>query len=453
MVQVMEQDLHLTLSNLSKQKLISILLDLADENPDIEKRLLFQFAHNQDEIAASKKLVKEYIRKAKDRGFIPWNRVDYALQGAELVIRKAKEKIDLGDVETAVTLGIVVLSHAVDMLQFADDSNGTIGDIIRYSLEVIDNAIGTSIARLEIPKQKKLFNTILKEALHKRYNGWSDVRVGLLRVCIYFCGINDLRTKLESQIESLINQTGRDYEREELKLLQLGMMERYDESEKVETFIYENIQLSDFREKAILHEMEKRDYTKVISLCLEGEGDNPWPGLIKKWKEYRYQAYEQLEDIEKQRVLAKELLYDNDFEYYSKLKELYPSCEWEGVLHEIVEEFRKQPYQPSAYLSILKEENLTEHILEYCKENLSSLTHLYPYLMEQYFEELTDLFIQYILIVAKESNDRRKYKNVCRIIETYKQACGKEHAEKLISKLKESYKRRPAFVEELEKIK
>lgn len=53
------------------------------EDPNIEKQLLYQYAPAKDEISSSKKLIKEYIQLAKKRGFIEWNQVNYALQGAD----------------------------------------------------------------------------------------------------------------------------------------------------------------------------------------------------------------------------------------------------------------------------------------------------------------------------------------------------------------------------------
>jgi hypothetical protein len=452
-----KQDLRSVLLNLKKEDLVHIILDFSKEDRNIEKRLLFQYAQAKDEISSSKKLIKEYIYKAKRRGFIEWNQVDYALQGAELVLQKAQKKIELGETETAVSLAIAVLTNAIDMIDFSDDSSGSIGMVISESLTTIDEAIRSHIDHLNVTEQKKLFEMIVKEALNGRYNGWSEWRIDLLRTCIYFCKSRDLRAKLESQLDILINQSANgswssEYESSELKTLQLEIIEQCDETEKAEMFIYENIHHSKFREKAIILELKKGEFDQVISLCLEGEEDRQWPGLVKKWREYRYQTYEYLGDVEKQRELAKELLYGNDFKYYSKLKKLYSENKWEEVLDEIVAEFQKQPYQVDAYLSILKAENLSKQILEYCNSRISNITKLYPYLIECYFDEVNRLFITYIQKATEEASDRKKYKNICALIKTYKKACGSIHSQKLIVELKERYKRRPAFIDELEKI-
>ena len=108
------------------------------------------------------------------------------------------------------------------------------------------------------------------------------------------------------------------------------------------------------------------EYKKVVQLCIEGEAvDKDYRGLVKDWKEYRYKAYEMLGEVEEQRQLAKELLFKGEFIYYQELKKLYSSGEWETVLKEILIEFGRQKYQPSAYVSILIQENLTAELLRY----------------------------------------------------------------------------------------
>jgi hypothetical protein len=135
------------------------------------------------------------------------------------------------------------------------------------------------------------------------------------------------------------------------------------------------------------------------------------------------------------------------------LKKLYQPGEWEEILRGILENFEKQSYLPTAYLEILKEEKLYGKLLEYCKSHLSSIEDFYPYLVENYFDEVNQLFKKFIGTSAEEASDRKKYKVVCKQIKTYKKVCGEIHAHQLINGLKLKYVRRPAFVDELGKIK
>ncbi|MDQ0973695.1 hypothetical protein QFZ31_003573 [Neobacillus niacini] len=455
---VVENDLKQVLAEQNKDELVRILLEISDDYPDIEKRLLFKFANNEDEITASKKLIREYINNAKRNGFIDWRHVDSALQGAEMTLKKAQEKIEMGDSKTAVLLALEVLSPVVKMIQFCDDSNGGVSFIMNRAISTIEQAVTTNLEHLDEKEQKKLFEVILKEALKKQFDGWSDWRFGLLNVCAIFSHKKDLRKKLEKQLEMLEqkagNSWGEEYEKKQVKLLQFEIIEKCDGTSAAEKFIYKNIKISDFREKAITRALENSDYEKVLELCISGEEvDKSYRGLVHQWREYRYLAYEGLGDVKNQRKLAYEFLFNNKYSYYMKLKELYEQDEWPEVLGRLIEAFEKEQYQSTVYIEILKEEKLTQQIIEYCKKHKSLIMDLYPYLMESHFEEANDLFINYIELSAEGTSDRRGYRNVCKLIKTYKKAFGTIHSHKLIGELKQRYQKRPAFIDELGKIR
>ena len=205
---------------------------------------------------------------------------------------------------------------------------------MNWAIRTIDDAVITSLPNLNDKEKKGLFDAIIKEALKAHYDGWSDWRYALLKTCTNYSPVKDLRIKLEKQLESLQarpESTWHDrYEKTQIKLLQFEIIERCDGADRAEKFIYENILENEFREKAIALELGKGDYKKVIQLCLDGEeADKVYRGLVHKWKEYRYQAYEMIGDIEQQKQLARELLFTNEFSYYLKLKELYPENEWD----------------------------------------------------------------------------------------------------------------------------
>jgi hypothetical protein len=455
---VVENDLKQILAEQNKDELVRILLEISDDYPDIEKRLLFKFANNEDEITASKKLIREYINHAKRNGFIDWRHVDSALQGAEMTLKKAQEKIKMGDSETAVLLALEVLSPVVKMIQYCDDSNGGVSFIMNWAISTIEQAVTTNLEQLDEKEQKKLFEVILKEALKKQFDGWSDWRFELLNVCAIFSHKKDLRKKLEKQLEMLEQKAGtswgEEYEKKQVKLLQFEIIEKCDGTSAAEKFIYKNIKISDFREKAITRALQNSDYEKVLELSISGEEvDKGYRGLVHKWQEYRYQAYEGLDDVENQRKLAYEFLFNHEYSYYMKLKELYELDEWPEVLGRLIEAFEKERYQSTVYIEILKEEKLTQQIIEYCKKHKSLIMDLYPYLMESHFEEANDLFINYIEFSAEGTSDRRGYRNVCKLIKTYKKAFGTIHSHKLIGELKQRYQKRPAFIDELGKIR
>ncbi|CAH0347652.1 hypothetical protein [Bacillus sp. CECT 9360] len=455
-----KKNLKDVLSGQSKEELISIILDLAKDYKDIENRITLQYAADKDEISIADKLIKDYIKKATHRGFIEWNQVGLAVKGAEITLQNVRSKLDTGNIESAVSLSTAVLSNVVDMLQYCDDSSGTVGSVIHESIYLINTAVSRGKDNLSDFEQQQLFFLIMKEANHKRYEGWTDWRFDLLQSCIEFCANQELRTILELQLDVMIEEMNKDewsgkYYETQIKKLQLELIERFDGKNKADAFIEKNIKHSDFRKKAILIAFDKADYHRVIKLSLDGEKTNQdYPGLINQWKEYRYQAYEKLGERDQQRQLALELLYENKSHYYLELRKLYQPEEWEDILEVILNQFEQQAYRPSVvYEEILIKEQLTSRLLEYCKGQVHYITHFYQHLIEDFPKEVDELFVTYVKGAANSASNRREYKKACKIIKNYKKACGSTNTERLIDELKEKHKNRPAFLDELEKVR
>ncbi|MFD1738065.1 SWIM zinc finger domain-containing protein [Bacillus salitolerans] len=446
------------LKGLKKEELVEILVKFTEDDSNLEKQLIMKYGPVEDEVKASKKIIKENINRAKKRGFIEWNKAAQAVKGAEIVLDKAYTHLENHHPKLSVQLATIILSEVVPMIQFCDDSSGHVGDVIHGSLRLITDA--TEQGRLlPLSDQEELFQTIMKEAKHPRYNGWSEWSYTLVEACVSLCDDSKLRKKLEVEVQKMLDDIKEEdswnahYEKEELMLIQLKILEQYYLPEQVDEFIMNNISNHKFREKAILMLFERKRYEDIITLCLEGEEkDAEYRGIVHKWMEYRYQAYEKQEDIEQQRKLGKALLLKGVFNYYQKIKVLYSENEWREELTDILTIFEET--NPSeTYVKILIEEKLTEKLLTYCNRKLYEIERLYPYIAKDYPSQVIKLFNDYIQQYSERSTNRSEYKKVCKVIKTFKKACGSEPAGQLIAELQETYVRRPAFLDELRKVK
>ncbi|RBP03000.1 hypothetical protein [Rossellomorea aquimaris] len=456
---VKQPNLETLLSNLKKDELIRIIVDLADHEPGIEKGILFTYAPAEDEVKASKKLIREYINRYKRQNFISWNVVPNALQGADMTLGKARDKMAQGESETAAELCVAVMGPVVGMLQYADDSGGYIGDVMGESLMIIHEAVFLSAETKGEPEKDKLFSILLKEALHKRYDDWTDWRYGLLESSTILCDSAKRKDKLDQHLEQMItevdkNEWGAKFEISSIKMLQLALIEQWNNEEEKMDFINENIRYDEFRKKAIDILLEKGEYSEVLALCEEGQQvDMAYRGLVAQWRKYMLLAYEGLGDTTKQKELMHEFIYAGEFSYYNPLKKLYTREEWPEVLNDLFETFENESHLSYTYLQILKEEQLNEKILGYTKRKYGSIMELYPELKKDYPEDVNELMISYIASEAEKSNDRKKYRKVCKHIKEYKKVFGSQFADGLIQELKQKYVKRPAFVDELGKIK
>jgi hypothetical protein len=105
------------------------------------------------------------------------------------------------------------------------------------------------------------------------------------------------------------------------------------------------------------------------------------------------------------------------------------------------------------YIKILVSEHLQERLMNHCRKNPFSVTKLYPHLLPEYRQDVDALFTQYIRPKAEHASTRGMYQDVCNIIREYAEACGKKNAKNILLELQEKYRRQPAFLDELGKIK
>ncbi|WP_316570839.1 hypothetical protein [Neobacillus sp. YIM B06451] len=452
-----QKSLQVILSTVDKDELIRIICDLSDQYPEIEKAIQFRYSVDENEVSQCKTLVTECINKEKYKGFISWSKVGPAVKGAELALERAVQRLEGGFYNQAIDISLVVMPPIVKMIDFSDDS-GYISPILNEATEIIKES-AQKVSEVESEqRQEELFKKIIKEAKNKRYDGWSEWRHELLKAAVAFCGIKKLRSLLEKLLEQLLENEepdnwSSDYEIEELKVLQLMLIERFDTEEKAEAFMESNIRFKTFREKAILRALEKEDFTKALQLCEDGIVLNSrLPGLVDMWKRYRYKTCEQMGDIENQKVLARELLMNNNSDFYPIYKGLFPPAEWEREKESLLNELESKDFS-SVYRHIIESESETSRILRYCQNHKIEIMNLYEHIIEDYPYEVSELFSSYIEYLSKEAGDRKKYQGVCKVIRKYKKACGSESAKLLIDHLKSQYQRRPAFLEELNKIK
>lgn len=79
----------------------------------------------------------------------------------------------------------------------------------------------------------------------------------------------ELRKKLEKQLDTLLEKAGTSwnakYDHKEVKLLQLDIIEKCEGLDAAKRFIYENINISEFRKKAIAFEFQLEDYKRLSS--------------------------------------------------------------------------------------------------------------------------------------------------------------------------------------------
>jgi hypothetical protein len=446
----------------SKESLVALLLSLMEDSDVVEQRVKLHIskAGGTEELEECRRLIRSYINTyADDHGFVTWRNTSRAVDGALMVSEKARAAADDHDWDRAVRISLCILEEMVALLQAADDSDGSVGGVIEESLEII-HEVTLHNELLSKTERETLFQMLLKESKHPRLNGWSDWQLAFLENASRLAVTAELRRQWDEHASRMISGEYEGgfsdrYFAERVAFMRYHIIQTYEGEERAREYLLRHLHFSKFRELAIRDAMEHGRHDEVIRLAEQGEKQDQaqgWPGLVKQWRQYRYEAYRRSGQIEKQRKLGEELVLDGDFSYYRQVKEAYPPAEWPLVYQRMLQKLEKDSWPRGVYTQILVEEQDRSRLLEYVKKEPSRIEEFYPHLKEQFSSEVKELFREHIMGRAGISNTRKHYQDVCRIIRMLRSAGGKEEAGETVRMLIAKYPNKPAFREELMKL-
>lgn len=450
--------IHRILSALSKEELVSLLVSLSVEYPDFGKRVEFTYSNDteEDEIKNCLALIRSYVDKYSNRdGYIRYENTFEAIEGARLVVERAGEAADCGQYARAVTLYLCIIREMVPLLNYVDDSDGYMGSIIEEAVSFL-----SSITEYDISQEAMadIFEKLLREAVRKYLDDWPNWRLDLLETCAYLANTPDLRRRLEKELDSLAERFTdsqiSNHAQEKIAEIRYSLILNFDGQDKAEEFLESNLKYTNFRVQAINKALSQKDYSRAENLALDGEEkDKDYVGLVNQWKKYRYETYSHSGELDKQRQIALEFVLQGDFDFYRKLKETYPQEEWLTVYPGILRALEEKKRYFNNYASILIEEKELARLLAYVKANPSAIIQYYKHLLPVYLEEVYQIFLSLIQHGAKNASSRGGYKQVCEHIKLLCKAGGAEQARQVTASLISAYPRRPAFKDELLKIK
>jgi hypothetical protein len=454
-----EDSLRQYLSGLPNEQLIDLIMNYVAEFPEIGDRLKACAAPPDEELQYWLNIMRRSIHQAMDHhGFIDFRHCSQAVEGALEAVERAGTALDDGEYELAVNLLTAILEEMASLVQYADDSGGEIGTVTEEVEQLLTLLADYSA---DETAQEFCFNKLLLSAAKTCFDGWDDWRIALLASAASLVVTKQQRTRLEDYFQSVITNRGggdsffgSDYTSETVSFLQYSLISRLDGTDQANDFLYRHLSFPRFRKMAILQKLDAEKYEEAELLALEGEmQDGHLPGLLKQWKNLRFEIYFRGNDLERLRHVATELVLDGYFEYYGKLKATYSPGEWSSIYPKILDEIAKQTRFPEkTYTSILIEENEWEKLLSHVTVRPHLILDYYRHLTPHFPSHVYELFEQVILHQAETASSRPYYQQIASHLRLLQKIGGKQQAQDLTMHLLAKYPRRPAFRDELSQV-
>ena len=441
----------------SVEELMELIRMEATKNAMFRNHVLASLEHYDENVSKElyQKQLKAMIRSATDRySLIDWNHARSLGRAVDELLDSAKKQINRGNYQNGLTICLAVLEEMLEPLNTADDSNGDIGGCIDEAFNLLGE-MATTCDSTAIRRQ--IFDFCLDKFDKGVFEGW-DWHNGLLSLAAQLAETDDDFDRVMALAEK---KQKSEYSNEEVQLIKYDLLLDRKGETVANQFLEQNMDNPKFRRMAIEKALEQKNYAKAVKLAEDGVKTDmkDKPGLAKEWYDWLLKIAQAQKDTPKIIEYARYLLIDNfrnEQDYYQVLKEHVKPEDWESVINAIVHEIKtkRRWYDAGLVGNIYIREKKWDKLWEMVMENpvLSVIERYETYLSKHYSDEMTDLYANQILDYLEHNMGRDHYQTACRYIRRMIKLGGKVKADKLIAQLRTLYAKRPALMQELDRV-
>lgn len=421
-------------------------------------------------------IVRRTIKKYTSRGYIDYSSSNRLGKELDLFLNSAKQNSAKQNYRDATTLYQIIIKEVSKVFAFCDDSNGYVRDCVESAIQEINEMLNAPVSF----DFKEKINQFLKEEVKKQiYYDYGDFGYNLIETYEEFCIAVHRTDEFLAFLEAKIQSTKKDdYEKRFLIQNKISFLNRIGKKEQVQKLIEENLEIPEIRKLEVNIMIKKQDYETAKKLIADGikiaEAQNH-RGTVYEWEKTLLEIAVLEKNIEIERYFSKKFAFDGGLNstYYNQWKNTFSKEEWKNTIEDIISAISKkikETIQKNSFFGkhvtssnllyhlgpIYVQENYLDRLLELVKdqENISNVLAYYNILLKQYPNELLDILIPLLEKEGDRSSGRSEYKELARkmksIIKDFLE--DKNRILEVAQKLKEKYPRRPAMLEELNKV-
>ena len=447
------------LISLSKEELIKLILKKSKIDGDFESSIISEFQEDITKSEYKQIISRSFDSVMDDYGWIKWGNVSRACAGMHKVLKNAENAIKDKIYQKAIFAAQSVIEIGVESYGTIDDSSGTLGGYIEDAFEILEQCANKK--KLDSATRKEFFNYLIKEWEGLQYEDWSDWKNKLFKIALnIFSGAKESKIILLSMESNFIK--GEEKRKEssyytshlDLKyetLLKLNMKKEAD------SFLYQNLFYSSFREKAIEIAYRNEEFDYVIELADAGlEKDKKYDGLLKIWYKWKLLVFKKYGDEQQIRTISLNMFIDFEDKYFFTYKNTFDSEDWANGYILLIRELKLRNTRTAQckLAFVYSEEYEFDLLMSLIQDNHHLLQEYEKLLISNFKEEIIDIHILEIKKNADFARDRRAYFRLCQYnIKNLSKIATKSKVLEVIEMIANKYPRKKALLEELNKFK
>lgn len=404
-------------------------------------------------------LTSAFIDAEGDYGYIDFHNQSKLLRVVTEAAEAAGEFREKGNYEAAIDICFTILGNGIGAINHSDDSMGYLGSIMEEGMQGLYALADPDVCQLDEDSREAFMDRCRTCIDEDAFDGWdwhAEMYDFLITLANCEEEYKDIMVRLDGD-----ECFSRDYYKRKQLQMKRELMLKWKGEDVAHELMMSNLQIQEFREKAIEEAMEANDLKRAYQLALDGIEQNKKnkPGIVPTWNHWML------------RIAQKEKNYDLTVEYASKLylhpwheqgdfykllKETVPAMEWStfavGLAREAIASGHKD-----MYADLCSREKWYDRLMEYVRENrsMSVLRRYESQLLRDYRAEIIDRYISYAnyMMTSTYNRNRNTYQEMCRNLQYAIKLGGSQKVAETIKGLREKYPRSRALIEELNGIK
>lgn len=416
-----------------------------------------ELLETDDILEIAKMTVSTSIRHNTIRGYIGWSSCDNICMDMHDVLDMCEVAFEQKRYMDVLAVATYVLVSGVKLASHADSSSGMLTDVVMCAFEMIELCTNT-IAEQNMEMRTQALALIIKESKKKAFDGWGSWRYELLEKAICLCD-DKMAVKLEKVLDVFWadneDEHMLDYNMQYDKIVRYKLHRHLKGKDATKAELYANLHIRELRLLAVKDAVTNKEYDEAEKLCLERiktESEHYYRRSPEDWNNVLFDVYVEAGLIDKQIEQAKKILFMGNEEFWDVLKRIYQSQDiWEEQRTILLHELKSCKYV-ICYRSVLVDEDEKELLLGSISEKPADLFYYGNILVKDYPDEIFKLCADDIREKCSQATDRRLYKKVCKDLLQLIKWKGSPMARELIEEFKAKYPRRPALLDELQKV-
>ncbi len=447
------------LKRLTKDDLAGFIRQAGDSDKNFRRMFIAHFSNLLDNYGSENyaKYIRGILKTAAGReGFLHYRSAVTAAKQVDELQAKAMKHLDSGNFEPAFQISMAVLNEMEEALNYADDSNGSIGGCLSNAVDLLYR-----IAESKIPDsfRREMFSQALGHACKSGYHGW-DWQMDMVQLAANLVANPE---ELNSFYSAIGKMNFSEYALGDVARIRIELTRRFEGAGAAEKYSESLLHLPEIRRVASEQAFSRKDYDKVNQLAEDGiklARQKNHPGLVNEWVEWKLKVSQARKDKAEILRIAHRLFIDghHEMKYFDLMQKQVEPNQWPGIVQQVIRDLTengKARWWPIETLArIYIQEEMWKELLAALskKPSLSQLEAYDKHLIKFYPAELSQLYEEAVCEQADNSMGRNHYQTTARYLRRMKKLGFDQAVDLIVKELKNKYVKRRALLEELDKI-